>query len=1015
MNATTPRMPRPASAPFHFHVTLFLLALLLLASTVVSAQTPPDPPVITEPEADGQIVNPSDVHMETQPMFDADGDDHLCTDFEIWTVDPSERVWITACIEGVERVHTHLGDGVFEGTHGDLSELLYDTDYQLRVRFRDSSGEWSAWSTRAFSTGDPTVVYAMELTDILPLPEPTLEDLDGEEFLFTGTAALRLEGADGAPFLRFEASSGDSNTVIDFASRPDHSPLRAVFEGGSAGIAIPDLDLRFTDDDGLDRIVYLPSTQVGIGAERTYWIAQSGASFVGSTAQTVPEFGELARGGAVPWRAVAKGFQTDIVATGFQLPVNIAFVPAPGPMAHDPYFYVTELYGAVRMVSRDFTVHDYATGLLNFDPTGNFPGSGEQGLAGIVVEPATGDLFVGLLYDSAPPNGPHYPRVVRMHSTDGGHSMSSMETVLDMPGETQGQSHFISNLSLGPDAKLYVHMGDGFNANTALDLDSFRGKVLRMELDGSPCVDNPFHDAGDGISARDYVWAYGLRNPFGGAWRASDGAHYSVENGPSVNDRFARITAGTSYGWDGSSASMLQGALYTWSPPHAPVNIAFVQAETFGGSRFPSTWLDRAFVTESGPTWATGAQARGKRIVAFQLDEFGGYVAGPTTVVEYDGVGKATAVGLAPGPDGLYFTDLYKDMDYASPIDAGANVLRVRWAGVADFLISSRVGEAPFAVHFTDVSTVPGAVAWKWNFGDGNSSSLHFPTHTYTEPGVYDVRLEVIGSAGLIVEQKNGAVFVGQGTQGLIAEYYDTRTLSGPALSRIDAAIDFAWQSGSPDPALGNDTFSARWTGILEIPTDDTWTLITRTDDGVRLWIDGVLRIDEWVNQSATDHEVQIPLTAGPHDLRMEYYENTGGAVARLSWESSTQARTVIPSSALSPELMVEPTPTPPGVRDSRVALLPNRPNPFNPRTEIAFAVPVDGVASVSVFDLRGRCVSMPWREREVGAGTHALLFEGRDREGRPLASGAYVYRLDFRPHHGGPVEVRSGRMILLK
>ena len=89
---------------------------------------------------------------------------------------------------------------------------------------------------------------------------------------------------------------------------------------------------------------------------------------------------------------------------------------------------------------------------------------------------------------------------------------------------------------------------------------------------------------------------------------------------------------------------------------------------------------DRAYVTESGPTWATGPQANGKRIVEFAPGADGTFTGGlPATLVEYTGTGKATAAGLATGPDGLYFTDLYKDVDYVSPIDPGANLLRVRW------------------------------------------------------------------------------------------------------------------------------------------------------------------------------------------------------------------------------------------------------------------------------------------------------------------------------------------------
>jgi glucose/arabinose dehydrogenase len=88
-----------------------------------------------------------------------------------------------------------------------------------------------------------------------------------------------------------------------------------------------------------------------------------------------------------------------------------------------------------------------------------------------------------------------------------------------------------------------------------------------MNLNGTPATDNPFYNAGDGINSKDYVWAYGLRNPFGGTWRASDGSHYEVENGPSV-DRFAKVVAGRNFGWDNSDASMSNFAIWNWSPAH---------------------------------------------------------------------------------------------------------------------------------------------------------------------------------------------------------------------------------------------------------------------------------------------------------------------------------------------------------------------------------------------------------------------------------------------------------------
>lgn len=518
--------------------------------------------------------------------------------------------------------------------------------------------------------------------------------------------------------------------------------------------------LSIPDAHGDGAAIYIPGISLAAGNQLVLWVSANGSTYFGDASQSTPDFSTLARGTAVPWTVRQIGYAVEIVATGFRLPVNIAFVPAPGPAADDPLYYVTELYGAIRVVTRDGTVGDYATDLLNFNPTGSFPGSGEQGVAGVVVDPDTGDVFATFLYDPTGTPGVHYPKVVRFHSTDGGHTAATQTTILDMVGETQGQSHQISNLTIGPDGKLYVHMGDGFDASTAQDLDSFRGKILRMNLDGSAPSDNPFHDASDGISSRDYVYAYGFRNPFGGSWRAADGFHYEVENGPSL-DRFVRVVEGQNFAWDGTDESMLLFSLYNWIPAVAPVNVAFIQPTTFDNSGFPASKSDHAFVAESGPTYANGPVTKGKRISEFTLDANGNVIGGPTPLIDYTGSGRATAVGLAAGPDGLYFTDLYKDLDAVTPADRGANVLRVRFVGAADFTADIIKGPAPLTVQFTDTSSVPAPTAWQWDFGDGLTSGQQDPAHTYERDGAYDVRLRVTGATGVHVAGKPAFVHVG--------------------------------------------------------------------------------------------------------------------------------------------------------------------------------------------------------------------------------------------------------------
>ena len=149
-----------------------------------------------------------------------------------------------------------------------------------------------------------------------------------------------------------------------------------------------------------------------------------------------------------------------------------------------------------------------------------------------------------------------------------------------------------------------------------------------------------------------------------------------VGNGPSV-DRLAKLMPGANYGWNGSDQSMQTLALYNWVPATGPVNIAFVQPETFGGSGYPASLWDQAFVTLSGPTYATGPQANGKRIVRFELDADGTVLQGPLPFVQYSGAGKSTAVALAAGPDGLYFSELYSDDGAGGPTASGARILRV--------------------------------------------------------------------------------------------------------------------------------------------------------------------------------------------------------------------------------------------------------------------------------------------------------------------------------------------------
>ncbi|WP_342481172.1 PA14 domain-containing protein [Paenibacillus sp. FSL L8-0340] len=136
---------------------------------------------------------------------------------------------------------------------------------------------------------------------------------------------------------------------------------------------------------------------------------------------------------------------------------------------------------------------------------------------------------------------------------------------------------------------------------------------------------------------------------------------------------------------------------------------------------------------------------------------------------------------------------------------------------------------------------------------------------------------------------------------GLKGEYFKNMTLSGtPALVRNDALLNFNWRQGSPDPSIGIDSFSVRWTGQIKPTYSETYQFFTTSDDGIRVYINGKAVIDSWMKQSGAERTGSIALTGGQlYDIKVEYYENAGDANIRLMWQSQSQAKVTVPASAL--------------------------------------------------------------------------------------------------------------------
>jgi len=141
------------------------------------------------------------------------------------------------------------------------------------------------------------------------------------------------------------------------------------------------------------------------------------------------------------------------------------------------------------------------------------------------------------------------------------------------------------------------------------------------------------------------------------------------------------------------------------------------------------------------------------------------------------------------------------------------------------------------------------------------------------------------------------------GATGLQATYYNSLDLTSKGITRTDPNIDFNWGTASPITGIPADKFSVRWTGQITPTVSDTYTFYLTGDDGVRMWVDDKQIIGGWRDQSSREYSGKITLTGGKsYNIRVEYYENYGDAVAKLAWSTASMSRQAVPSKVLSPK-----------------------------------------------------------------------------------------------------------------
>jgi len=335
-----------------------------------------------------------------------------------------------------------------------------------------------------------------------------------------------------------------------------------------------------------------------------------------------------------------ENYKVETIAENLEIPWEIVFAP-------DGRIFFTERVGDLRVIEN---------GQLNPEPVTSIDvGAGEGGLLGLALDPSFEQnhyLYLYYTYFEFPFT---YNKVVRY--TENANILSDEFILVDkIPGAAW---HDGGRLKFGPDEKLYITTGEAGNADSAQDLNSLGGKILRVNPDGTIPSDNPFADSP--------VFSYGHRNPQGLDWDPVIGKLVITEHGPSGERGFAHdeinvIEAGKNYGWPKviggeHNPDFVDPILHTGDDTWAPSGAAF-----YDSNNIPE-WENKYFV----------ATLRGNQLRMLDLDIGANQVI--SSEVIFSNFGRLRDASMGPNGN-LYILTSNQD-GRGSPAENDDRILRI--------------------------------------------------------------------------------------------------------------------------------------------------------------------------------------------------------------------------------------------------------------------------------------------------------------------------------------------------
>jgi len=484
-------------------------------------------------------------------------------------------------------------------------------------------------------------------------------------------------------------------------------------------------------------------------------------------------------------------FETSDFVTGLNQPTSMAFAP-------DGRLFVTEKgggdgIGKVRVIKDgNLLATPFLSVSVNYEL--------ERGLVGISFDPDfETNKYVYIHYTRSSPIKGRVSRFTASAKNPDVAQSGSEFILLDNIPSPDGGRHQGGAIHFGNDGKLYIGSGDGgfgsANYENAQRLTSLKGKILRINKDGTIPADNPFVGI---LNLRGEIWAYGFRNPFTFAVDPEDGRIYANDVGQNTWEEINKIEKGKNYGWapcEGPfeiGVERVTGAcsnenftfpIYWYN--HS-VGIAVTGAAFYRGNQFPSEYDGRYFFGDYGSGFIKTLDANDA------VSDFTTDIQNPVDIqVGPDGALYILSFSFSPEPLGFV-----KKIQFAPP-----NAI----ATVDEVIGPISVTRSFSGSDSRDINKLK--LTYSWDFGDGTIGFGKKASHTYDAYGFFDAKLTVTNSHGATSDSEPLRIIVAK-----CADVIGSEGVDGP----LDGAVN-GFDIGALVQAFGSTSSSPDWNEAYDL------------------------------------------------------------------------------------------------------------------------------------------------------------------------------------------------------